>query len=296
MRRQPSDRRISLTPAAAKTFARCCSIPSRRRCSARSRRRPLSDAPGSPLRSARRAARPHRQRHRRHGTDVHVCDRPRHLVARTRQLATKLPDRLASTLEAHHLGPSQRGRHLDGRVRDDVGRDGCVLPAFPSAFRSAVNRISPITVIRTPQSSPRDGREPLSWPALIDDALRHAPGQHVARVVVPASERAAFLVQFSPISPTPLGADDLFSVYLDQYSGAMLTPATTPRVRWRRRHGLGRPAARGELRRERNPCAWLLLGIAPPLLFITGFIMWWIRVVRTRWVRVTQPAAETARP
>jgi uncharacterized iron-regulated membrane protein len=26
--------------------------------------------------------------------------------------------------------------------------------------------------------------------------------------------------------------------------------------------------------------AWLVLGLAPPLLFVTGFIMWWTRVVR----------------
>ena len=31
--------------------------------------------------------------------------------------------------------------------------------------------------------------------------------------------------------------------------------------------------------------AWLVLGLAPPLLFVTGFIMWWTRVVRTRWIR-----------
>ena len=28
---------------------------------------------------------------------------------------------------------------------------------------------------------------------------------------------------------------------------------------------------------------WLLLGLAPPLLFVTGFTMWWTRVVRPRW-------------
>ncbi len=30
--------------------------------------------------------------------------------------------------------------------------------------------------------------------------------------------------------------------------------------------------------------AWLLLGLAPPVLFVTGFIMWWTRVVRVRWL------------
>jgi len=35
-----------------------------------------------------------------------------------------------------------------------------------------------------------------------------------------------------------------------------------------------------------------VLGLAPPLLFVSGFIMWWTRVVRGRWVRVSQPPAE----
>ena len=42
--------------------------------------------------------------------------------------------------------------------------------------------------------------------------------------------------------------------------------------------------------------AWAILGLAPALLFVTGFIMWWTRVVKPRWLsqrenRATQPAA-----
>ena len=167
---------------------------------------------------------------------------------------------------------------------------------FPSPFRSAVNRISPITAARTPQSGPRDGREPLPWRALVEKARQLAPGQHVARVVVPFNDTAAFLVQFSPFRPTPLGAD-LFPVYLDQYSGAVVTQAA------RRGRTAGDlimvwagPLHVGNFGGIGIRVAWLLLGLAPPLLFVTGFVMWWTRVVRTRWVRVAQPAAETARP
>jgi uncharacterized iron-regulated membrane protein len=32
--------------------------------------------------------------------------------------------------------------------------------------------------------------------------------------------------------------------------------------------------------------AWLVLGLAPPLLFVTGFLMWWTRVVRPQRARV----------
>ena len=40
--------------------------------------------------------------------------------------------------------------------------------------------------------------------------------------------------------------------------------------------------------------AWLVLGLSPPMLFVTGFIMWWTRVVRSRWMRLSQPATEGA--
>jgi uncharacterized iron-regulated membrane protein len=30
------------------------------------------------------------------------------------------------------------------------------------------------------------------------------------------------------------------------------------------------------------PAFWLVLGLAPALLFITGFFMWWNRVVRQK--------------
>ena len=42
--------------------------------------------------------------------------------------------------------------------------------------------------------------------------------------------------------------------------------------------------------------AWLLFGMAPPVLFVTGLIMWWTRVVRVRWLRGSRPAAETTQP
>ena len=163
---------------------------------------------------------------------------------------------------------------------------------FPAAFRSAVNQMSSITKVVTPHSNPRAGREPLSWRALVDEAQRHAPGQQVARVVVPSSEEAAFLVQFSPVRPTPLGAE-LFSVYLDQYSGVMLTQVAAPArtagdviMAW------AAPLHVGNFGGDGIRVAWLVLGLSPPLLFGSGFIMWWTRVVRGRWVRVSRPPAE----
>ena len=127
--------------------------------------------------------------------------------------------------------------------------------AFPSGFRSVVNRISPITVTRAPQSSPRVGQSPApTWREMVDQAQRHAPGQHVARAVLPFDDKAAFLVMFSSVRPAPPGAD-LTSVYLDQYHGSAARRGRAIGThRWRRDPGVGGAAARRQLRRQRCAC------------------------------------------
>jgi uncharacterized iron-regulated membrane protein len=160
--------------------------------------------------------------------------------------------------------------------------------AFPATFKSAVNAVSPITVNRAPTSTRRAsaGEAVPSWRALIGRAQQRMPGQFVARVVVPYNERAAFLVMFSPVSPTPLGSAELAPVYLDQFSGAILSEPP---------HG-GRslgdvvmawvvPLHVGSFGGTGVRLLWLLLGLMPPLLFTTGLVMWWTRVLRPRWLR-----------
>ena len=104
---------------------------------------------------------------------------------------------------------------------------------------------------------------------------------------LPFDDKAAFLVMFSSVRPAPPGAD-LTPVYLDQYTGALLAEAA-PSARtagdvimaWVAPLHVGNFAGNGVR------VLWLVLGLAPPLLFVTGFTMWWTRVVRPRWLRVS---------
>jgi uncharacterized iron-regulated membrane protein len=117
-----------------------------------------------------------------------------------------------------------------------------------------------------------------------------------ARVVGPSSDHASFLVMFSTVRPTPLGRADLTSVDLDQYTGARLTQPLS-----------AGPTADDAIMSWVGPLhvdsfggigvklVWLVLGLAPARLFVPGFIMWWLRVVGPRWMRVSQPAVEIAR-
>jgi uncharacterized iron-regulated membrane protein len=154
--------------------------------------------------------------------------------------------------------------------------------AFPAAFYNTVNRVSPITVARAPVSNPSGkGQQPPSWPAMVDSAHQRAPGSAVARVVLPSNDLGAFLVQFSDVTPTPAGSPNLTSVYLDQFTGEVLE-APTPRRRTAGDVVMAwvAPLHVGNFGGFGIRLAWALLGLAPAVLYVTGFIMWWTRVVR----------------
>ena len=152
---------------------------------------------------------------------------------------------------------------------------------FPTPFRAAVNAISPITVTRAPVSSaPVPGAVRPTWAALIARARQEQPGQHVARVVTPAHDGAAFLVQFSSRSPTPAGSE-LSSVYFDQYSGNLLTAPRSTRTTGDLVMAWTVPLHVGGFAGEPLRWMWFAFGVAPALLFVTCITTWWTRVVRS---------------
>ena len=153
---------------------------------------------------------------------------------------------------------------------------------FPPAFRALVHRASAVTVTRPPHSAvPAEGAARPSWPQMLDRSRALAPGMPVARVVLPFGERGAFLVQFADRSPTPAGSE-LRSIYLDQYSGDQLAATAASRTWGDAVMAAMTPLHVGGLGGWAGRWAWFLFGLAPALLFITGAIAWWQRVVRPR--------------
>jgi uncharacterized iron-regulated membrane protein len=157
---------------------------------------------------------------------------------------------------------------------------------FPSQFRSLIRVLSPISAPQMPQSQPRtvETTEKPSDRTLVETARRRMPDQHIARIVAPANDRAAFQVMFSPEQPTPVGRK-LTPVYLDQHTGTPLAnPGSVARtlgdsiVDWIGRLHFGNFGGTGV------KILWFVFGLSPVLLFATGFIMWWVRVVRPRWL------------
>ena len=159
---------------------------------------------------------------------------------------------------------------------------------FRTEFRSAVNWISPITVSQPPTSDPVGaGREPRpTWRALIERARQQAPDEFVARVVVPATAQSPFLVLFSEVRPTPIGPGELRSVYLDQYTGALLQePPPAARTLGDTIMTWVGPLHVGNFGGVGVRLVWLITGLGPVLLAVTGLTMWWTRVVSPRWLR-----------
>lgn len=156
---------------------------------------------------------------------------------------------------------------------------------WPQPFRAIVNTLSPITVTRPPRSA--RGDTPAGWRELVDRAVAiGGEGQHVARVVLPSSDTAAFLVMLSDVHPTPAGSPQLTSIYLDQYSGEVVQQSrATSRTLGDTVMAWVAPLHVGNFGGNGVRIAWLFLGLSPPILFVTGFFMWWSRVVRSRWSR-----------
>lgn len=153
---------------------------------------------------------------------------------------------------------------------------------FPAGFRLVVNRLSPITAPQSPRSAPHMGETATSsWPQMIDRARALAPRLTVARVVLPFGERGTFLVLFAERSPTPAGSE-LTSIYLDQYTGERL--ATTAGARTWGDAVMSRltPWHVGGVGGQVGRVTWFVLGLSPAVLFVTGMLVWWQRVVRPR--------------
>jgi len=146
-----------------------------------------------------------------------------------------------------------------------------------------VNRLSPITVARSPLSTLPSGagnRVP-SWSQMLDRARSHAAGRPVARVVLPFGERGAFLVMFADRSPTPAGSE-LTPIYLDQYTGQRLAGTAAARTWGDAVMARMSPLHVGGVGGQAGRVLWFLLGLSPAVLLVTGLIVWWRRVVRPR--------------
>jgi uncharacterized iron-regulated membrane protein len=178
-----------------------------------------------------------------------------------------------------------------------------VYLAFPSEIRTVIGVISPTAPPPPPRVAPTvpkgapdpDGAGPVGVAGdaegasperadlgtLVGIAQAEAAAKHVARVVLPVGEGSPLLVQFSGTFPRVGSDPGLTDVYLDPGSGEVLEvrgPRAASRghalIRWIR------PLHAGDVGHPFLKILWFLGALAPPLLFATGFRLWWLRGTR----------------
>jgi uncharacterized iron-regulated membrane protein len=158
--------------------------------------------------------------------------------------------------------------------------------AFPAQFRAAVNAVSALSpaepVVASAGTAGAGGRS-AQLAAALAAAHEAVPGATVARISFPRTGASALEVVMAPHGIRRSNEIGYVSLYFDRNSGALLE---------RRKHDVASAgdfvmvwvgaAPTGNFGGWPLKILWALLGLAPPLLFVTGVLMWWIRVVRRK--------------
>jgi uncharacterized iron-regulated membrane protein len=168
--------------------------------------------------------------------------------------------------------------------------------AFPAQFRTIVRKFAPVTMNRSVSSSaPADpNATPADLRTLVNKAKKELPGGTVTRVSLPTGKRGTVQVVLTKRAPAARENSDYVYFYFDQFTGELLqwrqlSALTTGdhAISW-----LGRLHV-GSFGGVSIKILWLILGLVPALLFVTGAIMWWNRVL-SPWMReaLKRPADE----
>jgi uncharacterized iron-regulated membrane protein len=150
---------------------------------------------------------------------------------------------------------------------------------FPQPFRSAVGALSPLAAANQPASTVPTALAPITRPApdaIIARARLEVPGAKVARMVWPFGGRGTFLVVMARRVHGDYDTGDEVTLYFDQYTGDLLL------ARDHQRRSAGDavmawilPLHAGSFGGMPIKILWALAGLALPLLFATGLVMWW---------------------
>ena len=156
--------------------------------------------------------------------------------------------------------------------------------SFPLEVRSVVGRLSPPSVSSPPQSDAAAGETtPAPAPAaLLARARAELPQARPARYAVANQPTAPIQIVLARGVHGDYDTSDETTLYFDRYTGALIGRRDNARVSasdtlfaW-----LG-PLHVGSFGGIAIKIAWCAFGLALPLLFVTGFVLWWPRA--TRW-------------
>lgn len=161
--------------------------------------------------------------------------------------------------------------------------------AFRQPFRNAVNAVSPLTVVRAPQSTVRAERSPdAEATALVTKSIAMVPEAKMGRVVLPSGPRDSTLILMAYNTHGDFDTSDEVLLYYDQYTGELLQRRVPSQeiqtagdvfMRWIGPLHVGSFGGTGWTGTAVQ-VLWSILAIGFPLLAVTGSIMWWNRTGR----------------
>lgn len=153
---------------------------------------------------------------------------------------------------------------------------------WPQITRDLVSRVSPVTRRPAPRSAEPTAPAPdVNLDALLAQVRQANPAEPFVRVDLPGGTRAPFVVVAGRSDePGRLAT----TTFVDRYSGAILEVRRGSQaqtwgdtiVEWLP------PLHSGHFGGRVVHAVWAVLGLAPAVLFCTGFLMWWNRVIVPR--------------
>lgn len=151
--------------------------------------------------------------------------------------------------------------------------------------REAQNFLAP------PQSAVRQNAASVPLEPLIQESLRTHQDCTFRGFQVPERPMSPVLVYLSP--PHAEDRGQYARMAFDRYTGKVLGDVDSRQASFAIRTLLFfGPLHFGTFAGHTSKIAWILLGLAPGVLFYTGFLMWWRRVVAKRWKKVRKETAE----
>jgi uncharacterized iron-regulated membrane protein len=165
---------------------------------------------------------------------------------------------------------------------------------FSQEFRAVVNAVSPLTAAPPAQSNAalKGSRPALTVSDFVEKARQAFPDTELVRVLLPASDRAPFIVAMTHPGLSRAEDDGGVSLYFDQFSGELLqTWDPVPRSAGDRFMAVLAPLHIGLFGGMAVKILWAIFGLAPAVLFVTGSMMWWNRLLSDRWSKAKVPGA-----
>ena len=166
---------------------------------------------------------------------------------------------------------------------------------FPQQYRSVVEAVSPTTRFTPPLSdlTLRDSYTPADIDSLAIRAVEESRGRELWGVDIPSTDDGAIEIVTATIRRDRWANRDQREFYFDRFSGELLAQHDPVN------RTLGDivmawivPLHFGTFAGLASRIVWLVLGLTPALLSVTGALVWWNRVLRNRWPKPVQPETD----